>query len=46
MREEIAGVSLDEEMTRLVQFQRSYQASARMVTTADDLFETVLGMKR
>ena len=46
MREEIQGVSLDEEMTRLIQFQRSYQASARMVTTADDLFETVIGLKR
>ena len=46
MREEVQGVSLDEEMTRLIQFQRSYQASARMVTTADELFETVIGLKR
>jgi flagellar hook-associated protein 1 FlgK len=46
LREEVSGVSLDEEMTRLIQFQRAYQASARLVTTADELLETVIGLKR
>ena len=31
-RQSVSGVSLDEEMTNLVQFQRGYQASARMLT--------------
>ncbi len=45
LREEVQGVSLDEEMARLIQFQRAYQASARMVTTADTLLETIIGLK-
>jgi flagellar hook-associated protein 1 FlgK len=46
LREEVQGVSLDEEMSRLIQFQRAYQASARMVTTADTLLETIIGLKQ
>jgi flagellar hook-associated protein 1 FlgK len=46
MREEVRGVSLDEEMTNLISFQRAYQASARLITMADELLETVIGMKR
>ena len=32
-RQSVAGVSLDEEMTNLVRFQRAYQASARAMST-------------
>ena len=42
MREEISGVSIDEEMVNLMQFQRSYQASAKLITTLDNMYQTLL----
>ncbi len=39
-----SGVSIDEEMTKMIQYQRAYQASARTITTVDELFQTLLGM--
>lgn len=44
MRDSVSGVSLDEEMTNLLKFQRAYQASARLITIADDLLQTLIGM--
>lgn len=41
-RESISGVSLDEEMTNLVKFQKSYAASARLVTMMDDMLDTIV----
>lgn len=46
LRGEISGVSLDEEATRLIELQRSYQANARMVTVVSELTETVINMLR
>ncbi len=43
-RDSVTGVSLDEEMTHLVQFQQAYQAAAKIVTTVDEMVNTVLGM--
>lgn len=37
-----SGVNLDEEMTNMMLFQRSYQASARAITTADELLDTLI----
>jgi len=45
-RDSISGVSLDEEMTQMMQFQKAYQASARLITTIDEMLDTVLAMKR
>jgi flagellar hook-associated protein 1 len=45
MRDAVSGVSLDEEMTNLVKFQRAYQAAARLVTVADELYQTLLALK-
>lgn len=48
-RESLSGVSLDEEMTNLVRFQKSYSAAARMVTMMDDMLDTIvnrMGMTR
>ena len=45
-RDSVSGVSLDEEMTDLIRFQRAFQASARLVTTVDDMLEIVMGLKR
>jgi flagellar hook-associated protein 1 FlgK len=46
MREGVSGVSLDEELTNLLSFQRSFEASARMITVADELMQTILAMGR
>ena len=43
-RESISGVSLDEEMINLIKFQTAYNAAAKLVTTADELLQTVLNM--
>jgi len=41
-RESVAGVNLDEEAANLMKFQRSYQASIRMMTAVDDLLNRVI----
>ena len=46
IRESISGVSLDEETTKMIEFQRAFDASARVIRTADEMFETVLALKR
>ncbi|HZK54264.1 MAG TPA: flagellar hook-associated protein FlgK [Desulfosporosinus sp.] len=43
-RESMSGVSLDEEMTNLIKFQKSYSAAARMVTMMDDMLNTIMNM--
>ncbi|MBI3803033.1 MAG: flagellar hook-associated protein FlgK [Nitrospirae bacterium] len=44
-RGEVSGVSLDEETTNLIKFQRAFEASARLITVADQLLQTILDMK-
>jgi flagellar hook-associated protein 1 len=40
----VSGVSLDEEMSSLIQYQRAYQSSAKLISTIDELFQTILSM--
>lgn len=44
MRESDVGVSIDEEMLDIVRFQRAYQAGAKLVQTANQMFDTVINM--
>ena len=37
-----SGVNLDEEAARLIQYQQSYQAAAKMLQVAQSLFDTLL----
>lgn len=46
VRDNISGVSLDQEFTKLVEFQRYYQAAAKIVQTADELMKTVTTLKQ
>jgi flagellar hook-associated protein 1 FlgK len=46
MRESSTGVSLDEEMTRLIRYQHGYQASARLVKMADEVLGTLVNLGR
>jgi flagellar hook-associated protein 1 FlgK len=41
-RAEKSGVNIDEEMTKMLQFQRAYQASSKVITTADEMFGSLL----
>ncbi len=41
-REAVGGVSMDEEMANLVRFQRGYQASARAMTTIDEMIDQLI----
>jgi len=41
-RESISGVNLDEEAADLIRFQQAYQAMARVVQTAQTLFQSIL----
>jgi flagellar hook-associated protein 1 FlgK len=46
LRESVSGVSLDEEATKMIEYQKAFEASARLIKTADEMFETVLNLKR
>ncbi len=43
-RQSVSGVSIDEEMTNVLKFQRSYEASAKLITVADEMIRTILEM--
>ena len=40
----VSGVSLDEEAANMVQYQQAYDASAEVVTTINDMMETIINM--
>jgi flagellar hook-associated protein 1 FlgK len=42
LRNSISGVSLDEEMTLMLQYQRSYQAAARYLNTIDSMLDQLI----
>ena len=46
VRESVSGVSLDEEAAKMIEYQKSYEASARMIKIADEMFDTILNLKR
>lgn len=41
-RQSTSGVSMDEEMSNLIRFQRGYQASSRALSTMDDMLDTLI----
>lgn len=43
---ELSNVNLVQEFTHLIAAQRGFQANARVITTADDLLQEVIGLKR
>ena len=44
VRQQISGVSLDQEATVLVQFQRAYEASSKLITILDQLTEDTINI--
>jgi flagellar hook protein FlgE len=43
---EMSNVDLTNEFTQLITSQRSFQASARMISTSDELLQEIVGLKR
>ena len=43
-RDNFSGVNLDEELSQMVILQNSYSASARVVSVASQMYETLLNM--
>jgi len=43
-RQQISGVSLDQEAVELIQFQRAYQANAKFITVLDQLTQTAINL--
>lgn len=41
-RQSVSAVSLDEEMTNMIQFQHAYNASAKMITLQDEILDTII----
>lgn len=44
-QQEVAGVSLDEELTNLTRYQQAYQAASQLIQTANEMFEIVMSLK-
>lgn len=42
LRQSIMGVNLDEEISNMVQFQQSYNASARIINTMNEMIDTII----
>jgi flagellar hook-associated protein 1 FlgK len=45
-RDSFSGVNVDEELAQMVILQNSYSAAARVMTTASDMYDTLIGMLR
>jgi len=44
VEEGTSGVNMDEEVTNLIKYQQSYAASARIIDTAQQMFDTLLSL--
>lgn len=42
----VSKVSIDEEMTNLIRYQTAYGAAAKVITTIDQMMQTLLGIKQ
>jgi flagellar hook-associated protein 1 FlgK len=45
-REVVSGVSIDEEMVRLIEHQQAYAAAARLVQVADEMLRELINLGR
>ena len=43
-RQRISGVGQDEELSNMIRFQHAYNASARMITTMDEMLDVIINM--
>jgi len=46
LRDGIAGVSLEEEMINLIQYQRGFESSAKFLSTVDEMMGSIIQLKQ
>ena len=46
LRDSFSGVSLEEEIVNMIQYQRGFQSSAKFLSTVDDMMNTLISVKR
>ena len=46
MREQISGISIDEETANIMQYQQAFAATARVIQVADEMLKEVLDLRR
>jgi len=44
-RASVSGVSIDQEMSSLIEYQKAYEASAELITTLNQMLQTAVSMK-
>lgn len=44
LRSSVSGVNIDEELTNLINFQRAFQAAARLVRIGDEMMQQIIGL--
>ena len=45
LRDAVSGVSVDEELVRMLAHQQAYQAASKLITTSDEMLQTLLNMR-
>ena len=43
LRDNVSGVSLDEEMANIIKYQQAYSAAAKLVSISDEMLRALLG---
>jgi flagellar hook-associated protein 1 len=46
LRESYSGVNVDEEVANMIEWQKQFDASARIIRTADEMLDTVLNLRK
>jgi flagellar hook-associated protein 1 FlgK len=44
-RDSVSGVSIDEELVNLQQAERAFQAATKVISTADQMMQTILDLR-
>jgi len=45
-RAQVSGVSMDEELINLLKYQRAFEAASKLITTSDEMLQTILSLKQ
>ena len=45
-QEREAGVNVDEELSMMIQYQNAYQGAARVMSAAQQMYDTLIGLTR
>jgi flagellar hook-associated protein 1 FlgK len=46
LRESYSGVNIDQEVANMVEWQKQFDASARILRTADEMLDTVINLRK